>query len=196
MEGSERFIQVDRIISAIGQRFDDYVFNGRPIMPQQGQIEFQAGVPVFCAGDMAWGGTVAEAIGSGNKVAEEVHAFLQKQPYSHEEVLPEVVLPKDINYTYYLPSARHDNKVFYPKDIFNDFSEVLESLQADEVVDEASRCLSCGDCYSCFNCFNYCPDAAIHVDENGRMRIDYDYCKGCGICVTECPCSAMDFSLS
>ncbi len=35
---------------------------------------------------MAWGGTVTEAIGSGNKVAEEVHAFFRNLPYSHEEV--------------------------------------------------------------------------------------------------------------
>ena len=25
-----------------------------------------------------------------------------------------------------------------------------------------------------------------------RYEIDYDYCKGCGICAAECPCGAID----
>ncbi|UCH66891.1 MAG: 4Fe-4S binding protein, partial [Ignavibacterium sp.] len=29
-----------------------------------------------------------------------------------------------------------------------------------------------------------------------RLRIDYDYCKGCGICAYECPCSAINVQLS
>jgi 2-oxoacid:acceptor oxidoreductase delta subunit (pyruvate/2-ketoisovalerate family) len=69
----------------------------------------------------------------------------------------------------------------------------MEGLSEEKVLAEASRCLHCGECFKCGNCFNFCPDAAIHVDEQGRMRIDYDYCKGCGICVQECPCSAMHF---
>lgn len=196
VDGSERVIKVDRVIAAIGQKFDDFVFNGESIKPVQGKVDFKADIPVFCAGDMAWGGTVTEAIGSGNKVAEEVHAHLEGLPYDHEEVLPEVVLPENINYAYYLPSARHDNKVYHTRDFYGDFTEVLAPLEISEITDEAGRCLSCGECYNCYNCFNYCPDAAIHVDEMGRLRIDYDYCKGCGICVEECPCSSMDFSLS
>jgi 2-oxoacid:acceptor oxidoreductase gamma subunit (pyruvate/2-ketoisovalerate family)/2-oxoacid:acceptor oxidoreductase delta subunit (pyruvate/2-ketoisovalerate family) len=196
IEGSEKFIKVDRVITAIGQKFDDFVFSGFKVEPKQGRVDYNQDVPVFCAGDMAWGGTVTEAIGSGNKVAEEVDAFLQEKPYSHEEILPEVVLPDDINFAYYLPSARHDNKVYHPKDFYGDFTEVMAPLTADDIKDESTRCLSCGDCYNCYNCFNYCPDAAVHVDEEGRLRIDYDYCKGCGICVNECPSSAMDFSMS
>ena len=25
-----------------------------------------------------------------------------------------------------------------------------------------------------------------------RFRIDYDFCKGCGLCAAECPCGAID----
>ena len=66
----------------------------------------------------------------------------------------------------------------------------------EEIIKETDRCMHCGECFSCGNCYNYCPDAAIHIDDDGRLRIDYDYCKGCGICVRECPCSAMEFKLS
>ena len=36
----------------------------------------------------------------------------------------------------------------------------------------------------------FCPDVAIRK-ENGNNVIDYDHCKGCGICVEECPRDAM-----
>ncbi|MCO6476961.1 MAG: 2-oxoacid:acceptor oxidoreductase family protein [Phaeodactylibacter sp.] len=194
--GTERAILVGRVIKAIGQRADLFAFGPKPVEPQQGYIELESGASVFCAGDMAWGGTVAEAIGSGNKVAEEVDAYLRGKPYHEKETLPEVVLPKDINYAYYLPMARHYNKLHHPRNLTGDFNEVARGLDEQEVVAETARCLHCGECFNCGNCINFCPDAAIHVDEEGRLRIDYDYCKGCGICVQECPCSAMQFQLT
>jgi 2-oxoacid:acceptor oxidoreductase gamma subunit (pyruvate/2-ketoisovalerate family)/2-oxoacid:acceptor oxidoreductase delta subunit (pyruvate/2-ketoisovalerate family) len=193
IKGSEENIQVDHIVSAIGQRFDDYVFGGKQVNPVQGKIELDHKVPVFCAGDMAWGGTVAEAIGSGNKVAEEVDAYLREHPYDSESSVPEVVLPEDINFTYYLPSPRHSGPVYHPADLYLDFTEVSEGIPEEEIVAEGNRCLHCGDCYSCGNCLNYCPDSAIFIDESNRIRIDYDYCKGCGICLHECPCSAIQY---
>jgi pyruvate ferredoxin oxidoreductase delta subunit len=43
-------------------------------------------------------------------------------------------------------------------------------------------------CINCMFCWVYCPDSSILVDENGKMAgIDYDHCKGCGICVEQCP---------
>jgi len=194
--GTERPVMVQKVIKAIGQRFDDHVFDGKEVKPKQGRIEFAGKTPVFCAGDMAWGGTVTEAIGSGNKVAEEVHAFLQHYEYHPDETLPEVVLPKDINFTYYLPTPRHRDMTRHPDDLYRNFDEVSEGLREHEILSESTRCLHCGDCFSCGNCFNFCPDAAIHVDDEGRLRIDYDYCKGCGICAEECPCSAIEFTLT
>ena len=39
-------------------------------------------------------------------------------------------------------------------------------------------------------CSTFCPDSAILVDEQGVPRIDYDHCKGCMICVAQCPAQA------
>jgi 2-oxoacid:acceptor oxidoreductase gamma subunit (pyruvate/2-ketoisovalerate family)/2-oxoacid:acceptor oxidoreductase delta subunit (pyruvate/2-ketoisovalerate family) len=189
-------IFINKVISAIGQKFDSYAFAGNSPKPVQGKIEFDSSIPVFCAGDMAWGGTVTEAIGSGNKVAEEIHAFFRGLEYNHETTLENVVVPADLNFIYYLPSARHRNPVIKENDFYNDFSEVVGGLTGEEVIVETARCLHCGECFSCGNCYNYCPDAAIHIDEDGRLRIDYDYCKGCGICVQECPSSAINFNLN
>ena len=35
-------------------------------------------------------------------------------------------------------------------------------------------------------CWLYCPDGAISKGDGG-YSIDLNYCKGCGICVQECP---------
>ncbi len=195
ISGSEKTITANKIITAIGQRFDDFAFSGEQVKPEQGKIEFDANIPVFCSGDMAWGGTVTEAIGSGNKVAEEVHAYFRGLPYSHETHHGQIALPGDLNFAYYLPTPRKDNPIKHEEDFFNNFEEVISGFSEEDVVLETSRCLHCGECFSCGNCYNYCPDAAIHIDDTGRLRIDYDYCKGCGICANECPSSAINFSL-
>ncbi|MFP4200641.1 MAG: 4Fe-4S binding protein [Clostridia bacterium] len=40
----------------------------------------------------------------------------------------------------------------------------------------------------CRLCWIYCPDSAIMTNEDGEVvGIDYDHCKGCGICAVECP---------
>ncbi len=40
-------------------------------------------------------------------------------------------------------------------------------------------------CVGCKRCWVYCPETAIEMKEN-KAEINYDYCKGCGICSEEC----------
>ncbi len=42
---------------------------------------------------------------------------------------------------------------------------------------------------ACFNCWLYCPDCV--VTKTIPPEIDYQYCKGCGICAEECPAGAI-----
>jgi 2-oxoacid:acceptor oxidoreductase delta subunit (pyruvate/2-ketoisovalerate family) len=57
---------------------------------------------------------------------------------------------------------------------------------------EARRCLSCGNCFECDNCYGVCPDNAVKkLGPGNRFEFKYDYCKGCGLCVAECPCGAI-----
>ena len=193
IKGSEKEISVDKVITAIGQKNDSYAF-GKETQAKLGKIANS--FPVFCAGDMAWGGTVTEAIGSGNEVAKEVMAYLEGAEYKKVKSPSTVVGPEDINYTYYLPTASHHHSIIKEKTLYNNFNEVVKGLTTKQIVEESNRCLHCGECFSCGNCFNYCPDSAIFIDENNRIRINYDYCKGCGICANECPCSAIDFHMN
>ena len=51
-----------------------------------------------------------------------------------------------------------------------------------------------GKCIACGICVHYCPEACIEVKTVGgkkRAVVDYDYCKGCLICMGECPHKAI-----
>lgn len=40
-------------------------------------------------------------------------------------------------------------------------------------------------CVNCLRCFLLCPDGAI--DKSGEHpEVDYNYCKGCGVCARAC----------
>ena len=72
------------------------------------------------------------------------------------------------------------------------FDEVLGGLDESNALFEARRCLSCGNCFECDNCYGVCPDnAVIKLGPGKRFEFNYDYCKGCGMCATECPCGAI-----
>jgi 2-oxoacid:acceptor oxidoreductase delta subunit (pyruvate/2-ketoisovalerate family) len=74
-----------------------------------------------------------------------------------------------------------------------DFAEVVGGLDTDTALYEARRCMSCGNCFGCDNCFGVCPDnAVIKIEGAHGYAIDYDYCKGCGLCAAECPCGAIE----
>ena len=46
------------------------------------------------------------------------------------------------------------------------------------------------NCRNCQVCFLVCPDGAMGR-ENGGVAVDYDFCKGCGICAHECKFGAI-----
>lgn len=48
----------------------------------------------------------------------------------------------------------------------------------------------CNRCW--WVCSTFCPDSAMDVDSEGYPHIDYDHCKGCLICVAQCPPHAIE----
>ncbi|HQR73867.1 MAG TPA: 4Fe-4S binding protein [Sulfurovum sp.] len=42
-------------------------------------------------------------------------------------------------------------------------------------------------CIDCQFCWIYCPDMSIISRDKKMVAVDYDHCKGCGICVQVCP---------
>jgi pyruvate ferredoxin oxidoreductase delta subunit/pyruvate ferredoxin oxidoreductase gamma subunit len=46
-------------------------------------------------------------------------------------------------------------------------------------------------CTGCLQCYLHCPDGVIFQKEK-VVDIDYDFCKGCGICIKICQFSAIE----
>lgn len=42
-------------------------------------------------------------------------------------------------------------------------------------------------CIHCLRCWIACPDSSVLLEDGKVVGIDYDHCKGCGICAFECP---------
>lgn len=42
-------------------------------------------------------------------------------------------------------------------------------------------------CIDCQFCWIYCPDTSIIARDKKMVGIDFDHCKGCGICAQVCP---------
>jgi 2-oxoacid:acceptor oxidoreductase delta subunit (pyruvate/2-ketoisovalerate family) len=104
------------------------------------------------------------------------------------ERAPDPVSKDEINTGYFIKKARRDEKKLPFNQRRASFEEVQIGFDEEAAADEASRCFQCGRCTLCKNCILFCPDMSTSVSsDNTGIDIDYDYCKGCGICAQECP---------
>ncbi len=46
-------------------------------------------------------------------------------------------------------------------------------------------------CVKCLRCWIFCPEGVIIRKADGSVEIDYEYCKGCGVCANVCPVKAI-----
>jgi NADPH-dependent glutamate synthase beta subunit-like oxidoreductase/ferredoxin len=107
------------------------------------------------------------------------HAFKNARTVSYDE----------INKDYFTFSQRIEPQRMKLKERKESFSKILFDLPAEDAYRESLRCFNCGICTACDNCALFCPEAVVLAE--GDRKIDMDYCKGCGICVVECPRNAM-----
>ena len=140
----------------------------------------------LAAGDMATGdGTVTHAIGDGRRTAARVLAALggESDPVAPTPPAEDLVTPAHVRFSHF--EVEPPNQEFHlpAGSRVAGFDEVSLGLPGPE---EAHRCFSCGICTHCDTCLVYCPEGIIRRQGEG-YRIDEAYCKGCGICVAECP---------
>jgi 2-oxoacid:acceptor oxidoreductase delta subunit (pyruvate/2-ketoisovalerate family) len=147
---------------------------------------------VFAGGDMVRAErTVTVAIGHGKKAARSIDAWLAGRP-EHAGERHELAPFEDLNTWYYADAPRTVQPELEAVRRQTGFEEVVGGLTESNALFEARRCMSCGNCFECDNCYGVCPDNAVSKLAAGdRYAFDYDYCKGCGICVAECPCGAI-----
>jgi len=191
-------LAADSVVLALGQEADLSLLDGVPGLEiEDGMVKvgpnMMTGHPgIFAGGDMVPAErTVTVGVGHGKKAARHIDAWLRgtgreaapkHEPASFQGLntwyfsdAPKTVVPR-------LDAIRRQST----------FAEVQLGLDEGNALFEARRCLSCGNCFECDNCYGLCPDnAVIKLATGERYAIDYDYCKGCGICAEECPCGAI-----
>ena len=166
IEGSETLLDVEMVISAIGQS-PESSFKDQDPHPRIKELELtrwntidndpetlQASIPyIFTAGDAATGpALVVDAIGSGRRAARSIDLFLKGEPVEpprdslqhkriHESIFTEVAGVRQIN--------RAKMPELHVSDRLDSFVEVDQVLPEAEAHREAERCLNC--CRICYN---------------------------------------------
>jgi 2-oxoacid:acceptor oxidoreductase delta subunit (pyruvate/2-ketoisovalerate family) len=197
--GEFETIDADALVLALGQNVDQELLSridGLKVEKGSAVVDehMMTGAPgVFAGGDMVPSERSATAsIGHGKKAARYIDAWLRgttaNPPAKHE-----LATFDRLNTWYYADAPKTVQPVLDRARRESTFNEVVGGLNADNALFEARRCLSCGNCFDCNNCYGMCPDNAVIKPANGEgFRINYEYCKGCGICAAECPCGAID----
>ena len=184
IDGSDFEVPCDRVILAIGQAADLSLLPDDATLSKEQPIETEGEAPVYPAGDLLTNeGTVTAAIGCGRDMALMLHErFSGEKLYTDPPAEGTVVRADQVRMQHFALHQRHDGSVLPFEQRETSFDEVRQGL---DDVEEAKRCLSCGVCNSCDRCVTYCPDGL--VKRVGKDIIfDYEYCKGCGVCVSEC----------
>ena len=105
---------------------------------------------------------------------------------------PHVVRYEEINTDHFQFVPRVTQPRLLRDERIRSFEEIDLKISAHLAMKESERCFNCGLCNQCDNCFIFCPDTSVIRDKDHQGRhINYDYCKGCGLCVVECPRNAM-----
>ena len=197
--GEFETLEADSVVLALGQDVDLGLLEGVPGLElKEGVVQVDANMMTGKAGIFAGGDMVPSdrnitiAVGHGKKAARTIDAWLHGTTY----VAPpkhQVATFDRLNTWYYADAPKTIRPMLDIIRRQSSFDEVQGGLDESNALFEARRCLSCGNCFECDNCYGVCPDnAVIKLGPGKRFEFNYDYCKGCGICVSECPCGAIN----
>lgn len=178
--------------------------------------EWAARPPVFLGGDLVnERKAVVTAVASGKEAAVVMDAHLRgREPAAAWPAIrvgrkgaisfnrfagadrtlqqDHVVRFEELNTIYFQYAERRERPRITLEERRTGFDEVKMRISGSMAMKEAQRCFHCGLCDHCDNCYLFCPDVSVVRDPGAASReIDYDYCKGCGVCVVECPRNAM-----
>ena len=197
--GELETLEADTVVLALGQDVDLSLLDKVPgLAIENGVVKVGANMMtgyagIFAGGDMVPSErTVTVAVGHGKKAARHIDAWLRGGTYASPPK-HEVADFGKLNTWYYSDASKTVQPMLDIVRRQSTFDEVQGGLDASNALFEARRCLSCGNCFECDNCYGVCPDNAIvKLGPGKRFEVNYDYCKGCGLCESECPCGAIE----
>jgi len=150
---------------------------------------------IFVGGDVMRGPSmVVDALGDGKRAARDIDRVLSGEPLRPDE--PVEVMPYEKLNTAYFRHAPRTEAPLAPAGTrrTSQVTEVTLAYSREQALAEADRCMSCGVCNGCDNCYIVCPDISVLRDarQNGHYSIRTHYCKGCLVCVQECPTGCLE----
>jgi NADPH-dependent glutamate synthase beta subunit-like oxidoreductase len=197
--GELETLEADSLVLALGQDVDLSLLQGVPGLEiRDGVVQVDAGMMtgrpgLFAGGDMVPAErNVTVAIGHGKKAARHIDAWLRGTTHAAPPRHAPATFDR-LNPWYYTDAPKTVRPTLDLIRRQSTFDEVQGGLDEGNALYEARRCLSCGNCFECDNCYGVCPDnAVVKLGPGKGFEFNYDYCKGCGICVAECPCGAIE----
>jgi hypothetical protein len=180
IEGSETIIELDMLITAIGQGPDVFFKEENKMLDEQleitrwntidskDEIALQASIPyIFTGGDSATGADlVVSAIGAGRRAARSIHLYM-----NGEDVTPPAKtlfrnnIPESIFES--LEGVDRTERTPMPEleveDRIKTFEEVDLVISEEDARYESSRCLQC--CLTCYNKEIYWSDEHNEEEE-------------------------------
>ena len=193
-------LQADSVVLALGQQAESAFLRSIPEIVRQADGTVVVGPNmmtgrsgIFAGGDMVPAErSVTVATGHGKKAAYHIDAWLRGEVYTRPAKHP-IIEFGGLNLPIYADAARSVQHELPLAQREHGFDEVVSGLSEKEALHEAKRCLSCGNCFECDNCYAACPeDAIIKLGPQEGYEIKLDLCTGCGVCVAQCPCHAME----
>jgi NADPH-dependent glutamate synthase beta subunit-like oxidoreductase len=192
--GTERSIEADSIIVAIGQTpdlsfiqpEDDIAISSRGMIEVDPESLATTAKGIYAGGDIAFGPRIAiSAVADGRRVARSINAYLSKtknssthlkitcyDTASYQPPLGYTQIPRQS-----IPTIPLDRRV--------GIAQVELGYSEDQAIREASRCLRCwentifeGDpekgteCILCGGCADICPENCIEIIPKNRLNFD------------------------
>ena len=203
-EATPEQFAVDNVIIAVGQRAalgwlpDEFkTARGTIKIDKFGRV---GDTNFFAAGDVVQLGMgqplmVVNAVGDGKRVAFNLDKVMRGEPLQPRTIPVDVIMDLDrMNMTYFPHFPRVQQAMLNPNSRRKTQEEVIQSFSEEQAVEEAGRCFSCGTCNACDNCYLVCPEPCIARPErsNGLYKILVNYCKGCRVCIEECPTGCLE----
>jgi NADPH-dependent glutamate synthase beta subunit-like oxidoreductase len=200
---AEKFA-VDNVIIAVGQHAS-LAWLPAEFKNERGTIKVDrfgrlGDTNFFAAGDIVQLGSgqplmVVNAVGDGKRVAFNLDKALRGEVLEPRKIAIDVIVDLNrMNMTYFPHFPRVKQGMLNPTSRKKTQDEVILAFTEEQAVEEAGRCFSCGTCNACDNCYLVCPEPCIARSDrsNGLYKILVDYCKGCRVCIEECPTGCLE----
>jgi len=191
VEGTERVLDADLVVSAIGQGGEltglEDLDNGRGLMNADKYYQVPDKPGHFVAGDIIRPHLLTTAIGQAWIAVESIDEYLsqaehKRRPkvdergdlrgtsdanfaiHNYEDRSGAEVIPHDelfLGHFKYEARILRKEEVPSAEEVLGHFKERVIGYTEEEAIAEAKRCMSCGMCFECDNCVIFCPQDAV-----------------------------------